>query len=238
MRRRILLLVVGMTTLVVLAFAIPLMFLTRAQIGQRAESSVTQEAFNLANTISAIEPSNSQLRSLVEQADHSADHPASVLLPDGSTIRTNEEKGDTDDYFPTRAPQRGQPGPPPGGAGGSPAHIPPAQLKPVAGGEVAVAFASTSAGPYVVQAFLSNDKHYEGLAGWYTLIIGASVGLIAIGIVAGEVLTRRITRPLVRTARDRPTAEHRRHHGPRADRRAAGGRRCRRRAEPARRPDR
>ena len=148
MRRRILLLVVGMTTLVVLAFAIPLMFLTRAQIGQRAESSVTQQAFNLANTISAIEPSNSQLRSLVEQADHSADHPASVLLPDGSTIRTDEDDGRHRRRLPDRcaAARRGR-GRRPGAGAASPAHIPPAAAHTVAGGEVAVAFASTPAGP-------------------------------------------------------------------------------------------
>ncbi|MCW2604418.1 MAG: hypothetical protein JWN61_2553, partial [Pseudonocardiales bacterium] len=39
MRRRILLLTVGMTTLVVLAFAIPLMFLVRSAIVQRNERS-------------------------------------------------------------------------------------------------------------------------------------------------------------------------------------------------------
>ncbi len=199
MRRRILLLAVGMTTLVVLAFAIPLMFLTRAQIGQRAESSVTQQAFNLANTISAIDPSKKQLRSLVEQADRDGDHPVSVLLPDGTIIGADINDGDNDEGFPSGAPPTGQPGPPPG-QGTSRKHTDPPQLVRVQNGEVAVAFASAPEGRYVVRVYLSSAKHYEGLAGWYTLIIGTSLGLIAIGVVAGEVLTRRITRPLVRTA--------------------------------------
>jgi len=47
---------------------------------------------------------------------------------------------------------------------------------------------------------LSDGKRYEGTNRWYLLIIGASLGLLVVAAAAGELLTRRITRPLVRTA--------------------------------------
>ena len=49
--------------------------------------------------------------------------------------------------------------------------------------------------------FESDDVRYDGATGWYLLLAAASVGLLLIGVGAGEVLTRRIARPLVRTAK-------------------------------------
>jgi signal transduction histidine kinase len=53
---------------------------------------------------------------------------------------------------------------------------------------------------YVVRVFLSNAARHAGVGKWWLLLIGGSAGLLLIGVGAGEVLTRRIVRPLTRTA--------------------------------------
>ncbi len=200
MRRRILLLVVGMTTLVVLAFAIPLMFLTHSVVGSNADTSIGQQATGIANSLRATTPTPAQIRILVRRQTNDTGHQVSVRLPTGQTIGSTPADGDD------------QPGGGFGGGGVGPSQGPtpssapgrlrdaPAEVRPSNGGEVAVAFVGAPGGAYVVRVFLSDDSRYAGITGWYTLIIGASLGLIVLGVVAGELLTRRIARPLIDTA--------------------------------------
>lgn len=194
MRRRILLLTVGMTTLVVLAFAVPLMFLTRSVVGSNADSTIAQQAAGMANTLRTTNPSRAELASLVRRQSADTGHPISVQLPDGRTVGSTPADGDgRPDRFGV---------PPPGTlpARNTEGDSPP-QVRSSHGGEVAVSLVGTPDGPFVVRVFLSGDKRFAGLPGWYALIVGASLGLIVLGLVAGEMLTRRIARPLVDTAR-------------------------------------
>jgi signal transduction histidine kinase len=75
-----------------------------------------------------------------------------------------------------------------------------AELHDAPGGQVATAVAPSTSGAYVVHVYLSDSARYNGVGGWYLLLAAASVGLLLVAVVAGEVFTRRITRPLVRTA--------------------------------------
>jgi signal transduction histidine kinase len=194
-RRRILLLVVGMTTLVVLAFAIPLMFLTHTVVGSNADTAIAQQATSLANTLRTTNPTPAKIARLVRRQSADTGHAISVALADGTTIGSTPADGDGQPNDGFNAPPGTTPSNHPGDG-----HDAPPQVRASHGGEVAVAFVGPPAGPDVVRVFLSDDKRYEGITGWYTLIIGASLGLIVLGVVAGELLTRRITRPLVDTA--------------------------------------
>jgi signal transduction histidine kinase len=60
--------------------------------------------------------------------------------------------------------------------------------------------APTPSGPYLVRVYLSDDQRYQGVVGWYWVLGGASAGMLLLGIGAGELLIRRITKPLVHTA--------------------------------------
>ena len=195
MRRRILLLVVGMTTLVVLAFAIPLMFLTHTVVGSNADTAIAQQATSLANTLRTTHLTRAAITSLVRRQSADTGHAISVALPDGPPIGSTPADGDGQPGSGFNAPPATAPSSHPGDERDTPP-----QIRSSHGGEVAVAFVGTPTGPDVVRVFLSDDKRYEGISGWYTLIIGASLGLIVLGVVAGELLTRRITRPLVDTA--------------------------------------
>ena len=95
----------------------------------------------------------------------------------------------------------GSGGGPPGGAGANgPANAPPA-LHPVPGGEVAETGTRTPDGNAVVRVFVSNAALRAGEGGWWALLVGGSLGLLVFAVLAGELLTRRIVRPLLSTAR-------------------------------------
>jgi signal transduction histidine kinase len=196
MRRRILLLVVGMTTLVVLAFAIPIAFLIRTAVAQRAESETTSQAVDIAITLQHGSLSDASIKALVAAQSSDSRRPVSVTAPDGTVI------GSTPGGSTPGAPGGEQPGgfgTPPGNPAGEVGRQQ-VELHPAPGGQVAVAVAPVANGAYVVRVYLSNSARYNGSSQWYFLLAAGSLGLLLVGIVAGEVLTRRITRPLVKTA--------------------------------------
>jgi signal transduction histidine kinase len=191
-RRRILLLVVGMTALVVLAFAIPVAVLTRDAVGQRSDKAATDQAQSVAIYLISARPSRTAIASYLTRVSRSTGRPTSVTLPDQTVIGTG---------VPSSAGPGGESdGPSPNTfGGGGPDGLPHAQLHPAPGGQVADAVASEPGGGYLVQVYLSDDARYDGAARWYLLVIAGSLGLLLVGVLAGEVITRRIVRPLERT---------------------------------------
>ena len=200
MRRRILLLVVGMTALVVLAFAIPLAILIPSAVTQRAERSTIDQANSVAlfvRNASSVAAMESYIASLPQNADHRT----SVRLPDGTVLGTTSSgQGNASSEAPNG--EGGAGGGPlgngPGGGGGADRGA--AQLNPVPGGQVAEQTVATTQGPYHIEVFLSDGALHAGEAGWWTLLAGGSAALLLIGALGGELLTRRIVRPLTRTA--------------------------------------
>ena len=83
MRRRILLLVVGMTVLVVLAFAIPLIFLVRNAVAQRADDRTTQLARELSIQLRFASYTTAELTDLAQDTE---DRQVSITLPDGTIL--------------------------------------------------------------------------------------------------------------------------------------------------------
>lgn len=217
MRRRILVLVVGLTTLVVVAFAVPIAVLTRAAVAQRADAAAQQQAASAADFVRLSSPSAAALRRYVTVQQRTTGRPMAVALPDGSVVGSLPpavlRQGGAGS--PISAPS-GSPGPdgrhedhqardgpaspdrPVGEFGGAgPIDV---TLRPVAGGRLAAARVPTSQGFALVAVYLSDAARYAGVGRWYGLIIGGSLGLLALAVSAGELMTRRIARPLARTA--------------------------------------
>jgi signal transduction histidine kinase len=194
MRRRILLLVIGVTLVVVLAFAIPIAILLRNTVAQRAEDDTRRLAQTAAGFLrsTSAPPTRRQLRSYLASQPLGG-RSMSIAVPDGAIVGSTP--ADRAEQQPGHRPDEGTE--PDHGPGGD---VPPADLQPAPGGQVAVAVAPSLSGPYVVRVFLSNGRRYDGLTGWYSVLGAASGGLLLLAVGAGEVLTRRITRPLVRTA--------------------------------------
>jgi signal transduction histidine kinase len=193
------LLVAGAITVVVLAFAVPLALLVRHVVYDDATASLRDEANRIANYLHSgyTPPTDAQLTAyLATLPDGRA---ASVVFADGTVAGT----------------------PPPG----STADLPPVQGLADNGGhssdedrhrsappqattvsyrngrlvQLAVLDPDREA-PRVVCVYASDDELHSGENGWWLLLGLSSLGLLLLGIGAAELLTRRLVRPLVRTA--------------------------------------
>jgi signal transduction histidine kinase len=195
-RRRILLLVVGMTTLVVLAFAVPLAILIRHNVYNDALTSLQDETNQIALYLRSDDgaPSTAQLDSYLAKQD--SDRSASVQLPNGQLVGT-KPPGEVAELPALPARDHGFGGP----DGDDPGRGGPTQATTAwRGGRLAQLQVPAPNGDYVVRVYARDDALHAGETGWWLLLGGASVGLLLLGVVAGELLTRRIVRPLVHTA--------------------------------------
>src|SRR4249920_1682981 len=86
MRKRILVLSVGMTALVVLAFAIPLALLIRETVENKALNGARYEAENLAYFISAQNREGDQVSGYLDRSEARYAGSTWVEFPDGSTV--------------------------------------------------------------------------------------------------------------------------------------------------------
>jgi signal transduction histidine kinase len=188
MRRRILVLAVGITTLVVLAFAIPLAILIRHTAYQDAIKALEGQAGEIGSYLSQ-QPTTTQLTTYLTD-DVPSKYRADVLLSGGQPvgrqlpgdIETAPEPTDSDG----RTDDHGHDQP----------AAPSTKTQPWAGGQLA----QVRAGPYLVRVWASDSTLHESENGWFLLLGGTALVLLLLGVVAGEILTRRIVRPLVETA--------------------------------------
>ncbi len=206
MRRRILLLVVGMTTLVIIAFAIPMALLIRSTVAQHNQDQTQSQARYVALAIRT--STAAEIKKYVTKLSDSTGRPTSVQIGDTSTFIGSTPADNTERPNPSggNGEQPGGFGPSnpdrvPGSGGGGPGGGRLTQLAPAPGGQVAFAGGILSSGQFfTVRVYLSDEAKYAGEGGKFWLLGGAALLLIILGAAAGEVLTRRITRPLVETA--------------------------------------
>ncbi|MCU1656468.1 MAG: Signal transduction histidine kinase [Pseudonocardiales bacterium] len=189
------LLVVGMTTLVVLAFAVPVGILLHSAVAQRVEHATIDQANYVALLLRSGGKTTAQITSDVTSLSSSTGRPTSVVLPDHTVVGAQ---------LPADVPPPAGNGHPAddthGGGGPGPGGNPQATLHSVPGGQLAEVSVPADNGTDLVRVFVSNSALYAGEGTWRVLLIGGSVGLLLIGVLAAELLTRRIVRPLTRTA--------------------------------------
>jgi signal transduction histidine kinase len=201
-RRRILLLVVGMTTLVVLAFAIPLTILIRHNAYQNGVQSLQDEAGTIALVLRGDEtpPTAAQLTTYLVGLNPK--RPACVELPDGSIVGRTIP-GDVRQLDQGNA--TGPSGNSHGEGDSTPVDhpVPPqTNTQPWQGGQLTqLHVPGQGQGQYTISVWASDATLHDSENGWFLLLGGAAVFLLLVGVVAGELLTRRIVRPLVDTAR-------------------------------------
>jgi signal transduction histidine kinase len=212
-RQRILLLTVGMTTLVVLAFAIPLIPLIRSVIEQRNERAAIDEAQTIGLYLRDNSPDDADLKSYLADLNGRSARRAQVQQSDGTLIGAtlpasaiNAQQPDATGSYQNGNPTGGNPtgGNPAGGAGGFPTRE--ASLVALPDGAMLARQLAPGPGGFgsddsvIVRVYLSPSAHTAGMTGWLLLLGGVSVGLLVLGAAAAELLTRRIVRPLLRTA--------------------------------------
>ncbi len=206
MRRRILLLVVGMTTLVVLAFAVPLGVLIHNNAYDNGVADLKREANDVALTLLRADGvTTAELDSYLRGVG--GDYAASVQLPDGTVVGRQPPGGLGN--APAPSPYGNTPQDAGGGSGGlgdpdGEHHGGPPQVMVTAfqGGQLATlqAPAYRTGGLFTVRVFASDGDLRSGETAPFLLLLIAAAVLLGLAVVAGELLTRRIVRPLLDTA--------------------------------------
>ena len=196
-RRRIMLLAAGLTVLIVLAFAVPLAILIRNTVYQRATDALQEQANRVANYLrgTASAPSVDAIAGYVGSGRGPVVRQCRVA---GSDQRRLHAAGCDGAARPGRIRRRGRSrSRHPAAAAGC--RLARRQARDAAGAartRPARQRAGCRRGPRVrLDAQLRSDE-----TRWWLLLGFGSVGLLAIGILAAELLTRRLVRPLTDTA--------------------------------------
>jgi signal transduction histidine kinase len=196
MRRRIVLLVVGMTALVVVAFAVPLAILIRHNVYNDAVHTLSDEANRIALYLHSEQTDRTPAQIAAYLKTLTGDRTASVQLDSGRVLGTLPPGGAA--ALPTAPDQGGPEGDDRHGGTGPGNGVD--TTKSYAGGKLAQLEVPGPAGFAVVRVYASDGDLHGGETRWWLLLVGASVALLLIGVGAAELLTRRIVRPLVDTA--------------------------------------
>jgi signal transduction histidine kinase len=195
MRRRIMFLSVGMTTLVVLAFAIPLTLLMRSAASDESLKNARTRAEAVAYYVGEKNHTPDDIKTYLESMGSQGPGRISVRLPDGSTLGELPPGG-----VPT--PQQVGGGPDDGdGDDKKGPKVSDASFRKAGGGMATDVSVNTMHGPASVCLFLTADELYDGLVPQLLILLAASLGVLILSIVGAEIVSRRLARPLEETAR-------------------------------------
>ncbi len=197
MRVRLVLLVVATSSLVLVAFFMPLALLLRTVAADRAVSKATVEAQSLAPLVAPL--ASTSLRLAVEGVNaQSGALPVTVFLPGGATLGVATPRSPAVELaVQGRSLTAETPG----------------------GREVLVAVQGLPGGTAVIRTFVSDAELRRGVTRSWLVLGAVAVGLLALSAVVADQLARYLVRPLAAVAR----ASHQLASGDLAVRAAVGG---------------
>jgi signal transduction histidine kinase len=177
MRTRIILLVAATTSLVLVAFLVPLALLLRSTAADRAVSSAIVEIQVLAPLVSTVDSKTLELA--VTRTNTVNSHQLTVFLPDGRTVGAAAPRSAAVTLAATGRSLTAQA---PGGR------------------EVVVAVAGLSEGTAVIRTFVSDAEMRRGVARSWLVLGLLGVGLLLVSVLVAHNLARNLTRPLTAVA--------------------------------------
>jgi signal transduction histidine kinase len=194
MRRRILFLSVGMTTLVVLAFAVPLVILLRSTTANESKDKARYRAESVAYYVGDKDRTADDITAYLDGITNDGPGRVSVRMPDGTTLG--------------KPPPGGVPTPkevPAGDDAGDGDHKGPpavgdADYRNVDGGLAVDIGVDTPNGPASICLYLTDAELYDGLVPRVLILVGGSLLVLLLSIVGAELVSRRLARPLEETA--------------------------------------
>lgn len=194
MRRRILLLSVGMTTIVVLAFAIPLAILMRNAAADEALKVARYAVENVAYYVGDRDHTADDITAYLAEVKSKTQGRIAVRMPDGTILGDPPPGGVT------------KPEPVPGDDNDDddkhgPPKISDPEFRAIGGGKAAEISVGRPEGPASVCLFLTADELYDGLVPRILVLLAGSLLVLVLSIVGAEVVSRRLARPLEETAR-------------------------------------
>ena len=177
MRARIVALVGATSSLVLVAFLVPLAILVRSSTADRALGAAVVQAQALAPLVAV--DAGSRLAQAVADANRTSTHAITIFLPDGRVVGT----------------------PAPESAAVATGRTGQSLTATVPGGrEVIVAVVGLPDGTAVIRAFVSDDELTAGVGRAWLVLLLLGFGLLAVSLAVAEALARLLTRPLTNVA--------------------------------------
>jgi signal transduction histidine kinase len=179
MRLRVVLLVVATSSLVLVSFLVPLALVLRTFAADRAMSTATMQAQNLAPLVTTLDPGS--LRLAVGQVNaENRSTPVTVFMPGGTELGIPAAR--------TASVQLAA-------KGRSITVVTPA------GAEVLVSVQGMPAGTAVIRIFVPSAQLRQGVARAWLLLGGLGLGLLALSVLVADQLARSLIRPITDMAR-------------------------------------
>ncbi|MBD8607623.1 HAMP domain-containing histidine kinase [Aeromicrobium sp. CFBP 8757] len=197
LRRRILLLATGLTALVLVLFAVPLAIALKQSASDRVVRETEYVAQGVADYLTTNAYTGVQAGKYVDRVNERTDTAVTVLLPDGTSVGAalpddvpdapdGPRRGDGDEDGDDDRDDLGKVSAP--------------RTERVDGGWLVDIGADSTSGRALVRAFVSDgDVDHEVHERW-AVIGGGALALLLVAVVGAEVVSRRLTRPLVATA--------------------------------------
>ncbi|WP_250034723.1 HAMP domain-containing sensor histidine kinase [Paractinoplanes maris] len=173
MRSRLTLLVLATTSLMMIAFLVPLALLVRQVAQDRATVRATADIQSIVTQAGTADPAD--LRVTVEQLAATSGRPISVFLPDGTVLGTPSSRTPA-----VRLAALGR------------------SLTVESGGgrEIVVAVGGRVDGPAVIRTVVSAAEGNAGVTRSWFVLFGLGALLVALGVLVADRLARTIVRPI------------------------------------------
>lgn len=177
MRRQLSILVAATTSVVVVAFLLPLALLVRTFAADRALRAATQEAHSLAPIVATVEAP--ALADAVDRVNRSGSRRITVFLSDGTTVGAPARRDATVELaargrsFSTAVPN---------------------------GRLVLMPVQAARDGTAIIRIFVSNDVLSRGVLQAWLILGGLGVTLLAAAVAVADRVARALVRPLTATA--------------------------------------
>lgn len=172
MRKRLALLVAATTSLVLIAFLVPLALLVQTVAADRAVNAATLQAQSLVSVVASSNRETARLT--VAQMNASGSRKISVFLPDGTRLGARAQRTDA-----VELAMRGR-----------------SLSVNVPGGRQVLVSVHGSEGTAVIATFVSNDELRQGVTRAWLILAALGLVLMIVGFVVADRLARSIVRPI------------------------------------------
>jgi signal transduction histidine kinase len=173
-RRALALLVAATTSLVLVAFLVPLALLIRSTTADQAVSAAAGQASALTPVVATSDSDTVALALAAAQAD--ANQPFTVFYPDGSSVGAPAERSDAVEL----AARRGE-----------------SLVAAADGGRAVLVAVGLAEGTAVIQTFVTAAELGDGVVRTWLVLAALGAGLVALGVVVADRLARNLVRPVV-----------------------------------------
>ncbi len=198
--RRIMALTVGMTLIVVLAFAVPLAVLARDVVRSDAVDQAIANAVALADYLSTASFDEDDLTEYLARVAERSSGSVAVQLADGTVVGSAPAGAFPAADTPRRRRRRRRTRRPAprvqAGWARSPRRRPPTSTAESSSTSTAM----TASGPADVRVYLTSDQLNDGILWWWALIAAIGAVLLGLAVLGSRMVARRFVKPLASTA--------------------------------------